>query len=185
MVILVVALAVLLVAAIVALRLKTRQRQQGTKRLQGQFGSEYSSAVSGAGRKKGEAELEKRQDRVGAFDLHPLSAAESERYTGLWTATQARFVDDPGGAIADADRLLSEVMQSRGYPVSDFEQRASDISVNHPEFVANYRAGHAQAVRHSHGETSTEDLRQAMIHYRWLFTDLVARDEAVAAAAPA
>lgn len=185
MVIVVAAVAVVLVAAIVGLRLQTRHRQQGTKRLQGQFGSEYGSAVSGAGRKKGEAELEKRQERVDSFDLHPLSSAESERFTGLWTATQARFVDDPGGAIADADRLLSEVMQTRGYPVSDFEQRVADISVNHPEFVANYRAGHAQAVRHSHGETSTEDLRQAMVHYRWLFTDLVAQDQPVAAAAPA
>jgi hypothetical protein len=185
MVILVAAVAVILVATVVARRLKARQQQRGTKRLQGKFGSEYGGAVSRVGRKKGEAELEKRQERVEGFDLRPLSAAEAERFTSLWTSAQARFVDDPGGAISDADHLLSEIMQARGYPVSDFEQRAADISVNHPEFVANYRAGHAQAVRHSHGETSTEDLRQAMVHYRWLFTDLVAQNEPVPVAAPA
>jgi hypothetical protein len=184
MVILIAAAAVL-VTAVVARRMKARRRLQSTKRLQGKFGSEYGTAIGGAGRKKGEAELEQREQRVGGFDLRPLAAAEAERFSGLWTATQARFVDDPGGAIADADRLLSEVMQTRGYPVSDFEQRAADISVNHPEFVANYRAAHAQAVRHSHGETSTEDLRQAMIHYRWLFTDLVAQDQPVPLAASA
>ncbi len=166
---------VLVIAAIVTLRLKSRRhRRQETERLQGKFGSEYGSVVGDAGRKKGEAELAKREERVAEFNLRPLAASERERFTDLWTATQARFVDDPGGAISDADRILGEVILVRGYPVGDFEQRAADISVDHPEFVANYRSAHAQAVRHSHGEASTENLRQAMVQYRWLFNDLVA-----------
>jgi hypothetical protein len=175
MVIVVAAVLAIVIAAIVTLRVRAQRRHKGTERLQHKFGSEYDSAVGDAGRKKGEAELEKREERVEGFNLRPLSASEAERFTGLWTATQARFVDDPGGAISDADRLLSEVMQARGYPVSDFEQRADDVSVNHPEFVANYRAAHAAAVKHSRGETSTEDLRQAMVNYRWLFADVVAQ----------
>ena len=170
----VVALAALAaIAVVVLLRVKARNRNRGTQRLQNKFGSEYGNAVGGVGRKKGEAELAKREERVEGFDLHPLAAAESERFTQLWMATLARFVDDPGGAISDADGLLNEVMLARGYPVGDFEQRATDISVNHPEFVANYRAAHAAALKHSRGGASTEDLRRAMVHYRWLFTDLV------------
>lgn len=164
---------VVAIAAVVLLRVKARNQQRGTQRLQNKFGSEYDNAVGEVGRKKGEAELAEREERVEGFDLHPLAAAESERFTQLWMATQARFVDDPGGAISDADSLLSEVMQARGYPVGDFEQRATDISVNHPELVANYRAAQAAALKHSRGGASTEDLRQAMVHYRWLFTDLV------------
>lgn len=174
MVIVVAAVVVLVIAAIVMLRVKARNQGQETERLQSKFGSEYGSVVGDAGQKKGEAELAKREERVAAFDLRPLGASEAERFTGLWTATQARFVDDPGGAISDADRLLGDVMQVRGYPVSDFEQSAADISVDHPEFVANYRSAHAMAVKHSRGEASTEDLRQAMVQYRWLFNDLVA-----------
>ncbi len=153
------------------------RRNKGTARLQQKFGSEYDAAVTGPGRKKGEADLHGREARVKSFELRPLVAAEAERFSGLWTATQARFVDDPGGAITDADRLLSEVMEVRGYPVSDFEQRASDLSVDHPEFVANYRAAHGEAVKHSRGETSTEGLRRATVNYRWLFQDLVAVGE--------
>jgi hypothetical protein len=177
MVVVAAAAVVVAVALFVALRLQARHRQQGTRRLQTKFGSEYGMAVGDVGRKKGEAELAKREERVAGFELHPLNAAEAERFSDLWTTTQARFVDDPGGAIADADRLLGEVMQARGYPVSDFEQRAADLSVDHAEFVANYRAAHAQALKHSRGESSTEDLRQAMVHYRWLFADLVAQDQ--------
>ena len=177
MVIAIAAVLVIVIVALVMLRMKAQHQRQGTERLQQKFGSEYESAVTDAGRKKGEADLEGREERVAGFELRPLSASEAERFTGLWTAAQARFVDDPGGAISDADSLLSEVMQARGYPVSDFEQRADDISVNHAEFVGNYRAAHAAAAKHSRGETSTEDLRRAMVNYRWLFTDLVAQDD--------
>lgn len=176
MVILIAAAVIVVLVVALAFRVRSRHQHEGTERLQAKFGAEYGSAVADVGRKKGEAELEKREERVQAFDLRPLGASEAERFNDLWTATQARFVDDPGAAIADADRLLSEVMQARGYPVSDFEQRANDISVNHPAFVANYRTAHAAAVKHSLGEASTEDLRQAMVNYRWLFTDLVEKD---------
>ena len=168
--------AVVAVAMLVVMTLRKRSQHQGTERLQNKFGSEYASIVGDAGRKKGEADLTKREERVEGFDLRPLGVAEAERFTGLWTATQARFVDDPGGAITDADHLLSEVMQARGYPVADFEQRANDLSVKHPEFVANYRAAHTKALKHSRGETTTEDLRQAMVNYRWLFNDVVSQD---------
>ena len=182
-VLLIAAVVVIVVGALVALRMNSNRQHRGTTRLKEKFGTEYSGAVEGVGRKKGEAELAKREERVEGFELHPLSAAEADRFTGLWTATQSRFVDDPGGAITDADRLLSEVMQARGYPVGDFEQRAADISVNHAEFVANYRAAHTLAVRHSGGQTSTEDLRKALVHYRWLFNDLVGQDRPVAVVA--
>ncbi len=179
------AVIVIIIGALLALRINSNRQHRGTTRLKEKFGTEYGGAVEGVGRKKGEAELAKREERVEGFSLHPLSPAEVDRFTGLWTATQSRFVDDPGGAITDADRLLGEVMQARGYPVGDFEQRAADISVNHAEFVANYRAAHALAARHSGGETSTEDLRQALVHYRWLFNDLVAQDRPVAVVAEA
>jgi hypothetical protein len=170
--------AVVALAIIAGLVLWARSRaQHTTKRLQGRFGSEYDATVGSAGRKKGEADLEHRAERVDNFELRPLAAGEAERFDQLWSAAQVRFVDDPGGAVSDADRLLSEATQARGYPVADFEQRAADISVNHPEFVANYRAAHAQAVKHSQGKASTEDLRQAMVHYRWLFADVVTQNQ--------
>lgn len=171
--------AVVVVAVLITtLVMRSKSQHKGTERLQRKFGNEYGSAVADVGRKKGEADLEKREGRVEGFSLRPLSNVEAERFTQLWKATQARFIDDPGGAISDADRLLSEVMQARGYPVSDFEQRAADLSVDHAEFVANYRAAHAEAVKHSRGAASTENLRQAMVNYRWLFNDLVATDRA-------
>jgi hypothetical protein len=178
-ILLIAAAAVIVIGVLVALRFKSNRQHRGTTRLKEKFGSEYGAAVNGVGRKQGEAELAKREERVESFELHPLSLAEADRFTALWTDTQSRFVDDPGGAITDADRLLGEVMQARGYPLADFEQSAADISVNHAEFVENYRAAHALAVRHSGGQTSTEDLRQALVHYRWLFKDLVGSDQPV------
>lgn len=163
----------LIILAIIGSFWNRRRNARLTERLQGQFGSEYDRTIKEDGRKTGESELVDRQKRVDDFNLRPLLAAEAQRFTGLWTATQARFVDDPGGAVADADRLVGEVMQERGYPVGDFEQRAADVSVDHPQVVSNYRAAHTTAARHSHGQASTEDLRQAMVHYRALFTDLL------------
>jgi hypothetical protein len=154
--------------------MEQQRKANATERLEQKFGSEYGRAVDGAGRKKGEAELQEREQRVEGFNLRTLGADESQRFNERWTATQTRFVDDPGGAIADADSLLGEAMQARGYPVADFEQRAADVSVDHADFVENYRMAHEKALSHSAGEASTEDLRQAMVHYRWLFSDLVA-----------
>jgi hypothetical protein len=100
-------------------------------------------------------------------------AADRSSFATRWNEVQARFVDDPRGAVTVADSLVTEVMQSRGYPIGEFEQRAADLSVDYPVIVANYRAAHDIASRHSTGRASTEDLRQAMVHYRALFQELL------------
>ena len=149
------------------------QRRQ-SEHLRSRFGPEYEHEVEEKGsRRKAEAELAGREKRVKKLDVRPLEPAAQDGFRHRWTEVQARFVDDPPGAVAEADDLLGEVMRTRGYPVSDFEQRAGDISVDHPEVVKHYRAGHDIAVRHERGEASTEELRQAMIHYRPLFDELV------------
>jgi hypothetical protein len=167
------AAAVILVVAATSVWVAKR-KQQRTERLQTKFGSEYARTVDVAGgRKAAEADLTQRQERVSKLELRPISESEKNAFTSRWQATQARFVDEPGGAVTDADSLVSEVMQARGYPVGDFEQRAADVSVDHPQVVSNYRAAHAIAVSHSRASASTEDLRQAMVHFRALFTDLL------------
>jgi hypothetical protein len=149
-------------------------RRQKTKRLKGQFGTEYDATVTASGsKKKAQKELDERQKHVKALNIRPLTVAERDRYQADWTAVQTRFVDEPGQAIESADHLIMEVMQLRGYPVSDFDQRAADISVKYPKFVSNYRAARAIAVKNEHHEADTEELRQAMIHYRSLFKELL------------
>jgi len=177
----VIAVAAVVVIAAVALWLWDNQRRKKrSDRLQREFGQEYDRTVDrSGGRKSAEAELMDRQQRVQNMDIRPLSEAELRRFADRWHSTQADFVDEPGGAVAQADRLVGEVMQARGYPVGDFEQRAADVSVDHPEVVQNYRAAHALAVRHQRAQASTEDLRQAMMHYRALFTDLLETDDSV------
>jgi hypothetical protein len=169
------------IAAGVGIAVLVRKRR--TRRLRTQFGGdEYTRAVrEGGSRQKAEAALDKRTDRVEGLHIRPLGAADRARFIDAWTRVQARFVDGPGGAVTDADQLLGDVMFTRGYPVSDFEQRAADISVDHPQVLANYRAAHDTALRQTRGQASTEDLRQAMIHYRTLFEELVAEPEAARA----
>jgi len=123
--------------------------------------------------KKAQIELDERQKHVEALDIRPLSVSERERYLAEWAAVQSKFVDEPGQAIENADRLIMEVMQLRAYPVSDFEQRAADISINYPSLVSNYRAARVIAVRNEQHLADTEELRQAMIHYRSLFDELL------------
>ncbi len=168
--------AVLVIAAIIlALVMSTRRRR--TAGLKGQFGPEYEHAVEEyGGPHKAEQELQARQKRVGAFDLHPLAPGERDRFAEQWKQTQAEFVDAPDKAVADADRLVKQVMQQRGYPVGDFEQRAADISVDHPNVVTHYRTAHEIALKQEKGEATTEDLRQAMVHYRALSDDLLQTD---------
>jgi hypothetical protein len=149
---------------------RSRMRSEGLRR---QFGSEYDRAVLDFGRKNGEKSLEARRERVQKLSLRTLEPREAQRFAELWRSTQARFVDEPGGALTDADRLVGEVMQARGYPVGSFEARAADISVDHPQVVANYRRAHVIALKHAHGGASTEECRQAMVHYRALFSDLL------------
>jgi hypothetical protein len=119
-----------------------------------------------------------RQERVKTFELRALSTAEGDRYAAAWKETQAHFVEDPPGAISQADVLVQEVMRARGYPMTDFEQRAADISVDHPHVLDEYRAAHNIAERHATSGVETEDLRQAMVHYRALFDDLLETDSA-------
>jgi len=168
---LVVAVAAVMVVAIAALFALRKRR---TAKLRTQFGgAEYDRALAdGGGRSHGEAGLEGRKDRVESLHLRPLSAGDRVRFADSWRSVQGRFVDSPGGAVTEADQLLRDVMSTCGYPVSDFEQQAADVSVNHPGVIDNYRKGHEIAARQGRGQASTEDLRQAMIHYRALYEDL-------------
>jgi len=169
---------VLMLVAGIALLLLIRKRR--TERLRTQFGgAEYTRAVQeGGSRRQAEAVLDGRAERVERLHIRPLAPADRTRFVESWAIVQARFVDGPGGAVTDADQLLGDVMATRGYPMSDFEQRAADISVDHPLVLDNYRAAHHCALRQTRGQATTEDLRQAMIHYRTLFEELVAVPEA-------
>jgi len=149
-------------------------RRRRSAELRRHFGAEYDRAVDDYGDAgRAERALTQRAERVEQLHIRPLSPDRSAHYASEWRAVQARFVDDPAAAIAEADRLIGEAMQARGYPMSDFEQRAADISVEHPDVVEHYRAAHTIAVRTAGDEGQTEDMRQAMLHYRFLFDDLI------------
>jgi FtsZ-interacting cell division protein ZipA len=148
-------------------------RKERTMKLRSHFGPEYDRAVRESGPQRAEAALVEREKRVKEFPLRDLKAEERERFVTEWRIVQSRFVDDPQAAVAEADLLVDRLMQARGYPTTDFEQRAADISVTHPRVVDNYRAAHQIAVRHREGQASTEDLRNAIIYYRSLFDDLL------------
>jgi FtsZ-interacting cell division protein ZipA len=163
--------AIVAIIAIAALIFSNKRRSE---HLRSRFGSEYERQVEELGsRSKAEADLAQREKRVSKLAIRPLSPADQDRFFDRWTKVQATFVDDPERSVDYADALLAEVMNARGYPVSDFEQRAGDISVDHPNVVQHYRAGHEIALRHSRGEANTDELRQALIHYRALFEELV------------
>lgn len=161
--------------AIVAIIAWTVVRVLRHRRLQDRFGPEYERVKEQAGsRREAANELQERQERRERFDIRPLDRASAERYRNRWREIQADFVDAPGAAIRDADKLIQEVMRERGYPVEDFEQRAADLSVDHPEVVEHYREGHGIVERHRDSTgRDTEHLRQAMLHYRRLFDELV------------
>jgi hypothetical protein len=167
-------LIILAVVAILAIGGWLLYNKRRSEHLRTRFGSEYDHEVEEMGsRSKAEADLAAREKRVSKLTIRPLSPADQDRFLDRWTKVQATFVDDPERSIDYADALLAEVMSARGYPVSDFDQRAGDISVDHPNVVQHYRAGHDIAVRHSRGEANTDELRQALIHYRSLFEELV------------
>jgi hypothetical protein len=166
--IVVAALAILAVVTVKALR------DHRSKTLRERFGPEYDRTLeSGESKRDAEAELAARAERRDKLEIRPLPSAARDRYLGEWQSVQARFVDDPEGAVRDADMLIQSVMRDRGYPMDDFEQRAADVSVDHPQVVENYRQGHRLARASALGEGTTEDLRQAMQHYRSLFDELV------------
>src|SRR6202050_1381945 len=148
--------AVLIVVGALAAVLYTRKRR--TARLRGKFGDpEYARAVQeGGNQRRAEAKLEERAERVESFHIRALSSSDHARFVDSWSKVQSRFVDSPGGAVTEADQLMGDVMLIRGYPVSDFEQRAAEISGDHPLVVENYRVAHAIAVRQTLGRASTE-----------------------------
>jgi hypothetical protein len=159
---------------VIAITAYLAMRRRRSLMLRERFGPEYDRVVRREGDvRKGEGVLEFRQKRRERFELRTLSPVDRSSFEQRWDEVQARFVDDPKGAVTVADSLVMEVMQARGYPVGDFEQRASDISVDHPVVVENYRSAHDIALRHNRGQASTEDLRKAMVHYRTLFQELL------------
>jgi hypothetical protein len=169
-IIIVAAAALLVVLAVAAIYTRTRR----TRSLQERFGPEYERTVEEQGRRRdAERELAERERQRERLDIIPLSQEARDRYAESWTTVQTQFVDDPAGAVREADRLVNDVMRERGYPIDDFEQRAADISVDHPNVVENYRAGHALYLKEDRGEADTEDLRQAFVHYRALFSELL------------
>lgn len=149
-------------------------QRKGSEKLQESFGPEYQRAVDEHGdRRTAESALKERRERVEKLNIRSLTTEDRTRFSDSWRSVQAQFVDDPNRAVKDADRLVGEVMQTRGYPIGDFEQRVADVSVDHPRVVEHYRAAHSVALRNEEGEAGTEDLRQAMTHYRALFEDLL------------
>lgn len=168
-----IAIIVAVIVVIIGVVVYFLQRRR-SERLREHFGPEYDRAVAeGGGRRHAESVLEQRTERVKKFHIRPLTADDKDRFTEQWDRVQAHFVDAPAGAVAEADQLLGDIMATCGYPMGDFEQRAADISVDHPIVTQNYRAAHEIALRQAKGQASTEDLRRAMIHYRALFDDLV------------
>lgn len=161
-------------AVAVGLAALVLQRER-SRRLQETFGPEYRRAVTERGDKRAaESELRERQEAREGLEITPLPARLREQYGQEWRRVQSSFVDNPSGAVAEADRLVGDVMRQRGYPVDDFERQAALVSVDHPEVVANYREGHAIFLSFDRGDAGTEDLRQAMRHYRALFDELLA-----------
>ena len=151
-------------------------RQQRSRGLKADFGPEYNRLIAERGdQRSAERELAGRRKRMSEFEIRPLASAARERYMERWAATQRNFVDEPAAAVGEAHVLVQEVMHDRGYPIDeDFEQRAADVSVTHPDVVENYRAAHSISLHAHQGRANTEQLRQAMVHFRALFDDLLA-----------
>jgi hypothetical protein len=168
---LIVVLVVVLALAAIVWRRVSKRRTEGLKEA---FGPEYERSKTEAGsRRKGESELAARQTRREGLDIRPLAPEARDRYSASWVQVQGRFVDEPGVAVTEADRLVSAVMRDRGYPMDEFGQRSADLSVDLPHVVEDYRAAHAISMANDHGKASTEDLRQAFVHYRSLFDELL------------
>ena len=166
-------LVVVVVLAVIAIALLWMRKRRSAG-LKDRFGGEYDRLAQRTGDpSKAEKLLEAREKRVAQFELKPIPATLRDGFVTSWREVQTQFVDDPKSAVTKADSLLSQVMAARGYPTADFAQRAADLSVEHTDVVSHYRTAHEIAVRHERGEAGTEDLRQAMIHYRALFDDLV------------
>lgn len=169
----IVALAAVAILAIAVIESRRRSRKRSMA-LQRHFGPEYDRAVAEHGNAaRAERELAARAERLDRIQIRELNVADRARYQRAWTEIQARFVDDPALAASDANELINRVMRARGYPTEDFEQRVADLSVDHPLVVQHYRAARALAASSGGAQINTEDLRQAMVHYRFLFADLL------------
>lgn len=167
--------AVVVAVAVIALALAwTYSAKRRRERLRSQFGPEYERTVQAAGSEaRAEEVLAEREKRVASYHIRELSGEERGRYSEAWRRVQAQFVDDPSAAVTEADLLVNDVMNTRGYPMSDFDRRAEDLTVGHGNVVHHYREARAIAGRHARKEASTEDLRQALVHYRELFAELL------------
>jgi len=175
-------IAVAVVAIGLVLWLASRHRR--TTELRDRFGPEYDRVVRETDdRREAEAQLAERRERRDALDIRPLPSAARERYANSWQQVQSRFVDDPASALEDADLLVVDVMSARGYPVDRFDDRTDTVSVDHPEVIEHYREGHRIAELNGAGRASTEDLRQALVHYRAMFDVLLEDDGSSAARA--
>jgi hypothetical protein len=179
---LIIGIIVLVVIIAIVVAILVYERHKKTAHLRSRFGTEYDRTVLERGSESNaQAALAAREERVNSLHIRDLAPAERERFLTDWQVVQSRFVDHPRGSVIEADELVASLMNARGYPVSDFEQRAADISVNHPRVVENYRAAHAIAQRPASTEITTEDMRTAMLQYRALFDELLqvnARNEA-------
>jgi hypothetical protein len=165
---------VLLLAVVLAVVVWLIVQRTRSLRLKRRFGPEYDLTVSEFhSRAKAESELMKREDRVARLKIVPLTPTDAARFSQAWNELQSRFIDNPKGVVAQADQLVRELMEERGYPMGDFESRAADISVDHPGVVATYRVAQAIAISDARGEADTEELRKAVIYYRTLFDELL------------
>ena len=171
---LLVILAVVVIAVIVVVSLIGSRKRQSAD-LREKFGPEYENTLQqfNGDKSRAEQELAAREKRVDKFDIHPLEPQQRNYFENEWRTIQTQFVDAPDQAVARADSLIQQVMQAEGYPVGDFEQRAADISVDHPGVVTHYRAAHETALKNDKSKANTEELRQALVHYRALFQDLL------------
>ena len=167
--------AIIVIAAVIvaAMIIWAALRRRRTNTLRDRFGDEYNRTLEAQGKRaKAEAMLEEREERVSKLEIRPLSAQERGDFSREWREVKAVFVDSPVEAVHHADRLLATIMRTRGYPMADFDRRYEDLTVDHGEVARHYRDGHEITLRHERGQSSTEDLRQAMIHFEALFDDL-------------
>jgi hypothetical protein len=171
---------VVVAAAVLAVVGWTAYRKRRSERLEKRFGPEYERTLAERGaRRDAEAELVEREKRREKLEIRPLEPVARDRYADSWRSVQSRFVDEPGPAVREADALVTAVMHERGYPMDNFEQRAADISVDYPDVVENYRAARRISLANERDEANTEDLRQAMVHYRALFEELLETRESI------
>jgi len=167
-------LAIIVAAIVVVVIAAVLIAQRRKAALRERFGPEYDRTVRERGSERAaQTLLAEREKRVEKYRIRDLEPTEQQRFAQRWHEVQSQFVDDPNGAVNEADETVQLLMATRGYPMTDFDQRAADLSVDHPHVVENYRSAHAISLRHRRGEASTEDLRQAMIYYRSLFEELL------------